>query len=483
MKIIESRKSLYLEPVNIIPLLVVSIILSLPVIVLGNNIVYALPVLITIMLSLIYGERFIIAIILITLFTLVGEFNPSLRSVIHLVDFTLLGIIFLKKFGLNFNSYPRIPKSLVYFLLLYGFAFLLSSAMSKYPFAGIGILAKQVAFFLIAYVFYSFIEDEKDIKNYFISIIVVTFIFTTIFILIFISEGYDIISIMSKSRVRITALTGNIEAATNYFVISFPLIVSFLLYMKKSVRKNAGWFILFYSIIGLFLAMSRSAILGIAVSTAIVFFILKRKIFYQLLFSLLIIVLIFIVVDPLNEIVTQLFRLEEGVSFRDYLWLMAVNIIKDYPLFGLGPGAYPYEMLNYYPFMLNDYLGQVFIYFADASVSVNLAHNIFLVFFSEMGILGLATIIALPIIYFRIGIKTIMKYKNESSEKYYLIVALFAAGASVIFRNFFNSIGLLYIGGIHTDLPFWLVFSSLIYFYRTPLANGSTVNINHPSQS
>ncbi len=306
--------------------------------------------------------------------------------------------------------------------------------------------------------FYSFIKDEKDIKNYFLSIIVVAFIFTTSFIITFINGGYDLISIISKSRVRITALTGNIEGATNYYVISFPLLISFLMYKKKSIGTTAAWLILVYSIIGLTLAMSRSAILGIVVSTAIVFFMLKRKRFYQFLLSMLIIVLIFIVVEPLNEIVTQLFRIEEGVSVRDYLWLMAVNIIKDYPLFGLGPGAYPYEMLNYYPFMLNDYFGQLFIFFADVSVSVNLAHNIFLVFFSEMGILGLATIIALPIIYFRIGIKTIIKYKNESSWKYYLIVALFAAGASVIFRNIFNSIGLLYIGGVQTDLPFLVGF-------------------------
>lgn len=483
MKISESIKSFDLGPANIFPLLVVSIFLSLPAIVLGNNIIYALPVLLTISLSLIYGERFIIVIILITLFTLVGEFNPSLRSVVHLVDFTLLGLLFLKKYGLNFSYYPRIPKSLIYFLALYGTAFLLSAAMSKYPFAGIGIFAKQAAFFLIAYIFYSFIQNEGDMKNYFTSIVVVAIIFTTVFIISFISEGYDIISIISKSRVRITALTGNIEAATNYYVISFPLLISFLMYKKKSIGKTAAWLILFYSSIGLILAMSRSAILGIAVSTAIVFFMLKRKRFYQFLLSISVIVLIFIVFDPLNEIATQLFRIEEGVSVRDYLWLMAVNIIKDYPLFGLGPGAYPYEMLNYYPFMLNDYFGQVFIYFADVSVSVNLAHNIFLVFFSDMGILGLATIIALPVIYFRIGIKTIIKYKNESVGKYYLVIALFAAGASVIFRNFFNSIGLLYIGGIHTDLPFWLVFSSLIYFYRTPLADGPHVNDNHPVQN
>ena len=242
---------------------------------------------------------------------------------------------------------------------------------------------------------------------------------------------------------------------------------------KKSTGKTVGWCVLVYSIIGLILTMSRSAILGIALSTAIVFFILKRKRFYQFLLSLSTVVLIFFIVDPLNEIVTQLFRIEEGLSVRDYLWLMAVNIVKDYPLFGIGPGAYQYELYNYYPFMLDDYFGKFFIFIAEASEGVNLAHNIFLVFFSDMGILGLATIIALPVVYFRISIKTIKKYKNKSDEKYYLIIALFAAGTSVMFRNFFNSIGLLYIGGIHTDLPFWLVFGSLTYFYTKPLEEDS----------
>jgi O-antigen ligase len=119
--------------------------------------------------------------------------------------------------------------------------------------------------------------------------------------------------------------------------------------------------------------------------------------------------------------------------------------------------------------MLHDFWGQVFVYIAEVSEGVNLAHNLYLVFFVDMGILGLAAVLMLPLIYFRIGIKTIKKYKNASVEKYYFIVALFAAGTSIIFRNIFNSIGLLYIGGIHTDLPFWLIFISLIYFYRSPV--------------
>lgn len=473
LKILESIKVDNFRIENLGFLFVVSMLISLPIIALGSNLIFAIPVLIALLFSIIYGERFVIAIVLITLFTLVGEFNPSLRLVIQIVDFSILGYFFLNKFGLEFDNYKRIPKSVAFFLFLYGIAFLLSSAMSDYPFAGMGIFAKQAIFFIIAYIFYSLIDDVVDIKNFFIPIAIVAVIFTTIFIFIFIEEGYDLISIISTSRVRITALTGNMEAATNFYVISFPLVITFIMSQKHSIGRSAGWFILFYSIIGLTLAMSRSAILGIVLSTAIIYFLLRRRKFYKLLFIVMTVLLLFVVIDPLNEIVTQLFRIEEGVSARDYLWLMAVNIIKDHPVFGLGPGAYPYAMYNYYPFMLNDFFGQVFIFFSEASNGVNLAHNIFLVFFSDMGILGLATIVTLPIVYFQIGIKTIKKYKNSSEENYYIIVGLFAAGTSVIFRNFLNSIGLLYIGGIFTDLPFWLVFSSIIYFYRTPLVNAN----------
>jgi O-antigen ligase len=157
------------------------------------------------------------------------------------------------------------------------------------------------------------------------------------------------------------------------------------------------------------------------------------------------------------------------MSARDYVWKMSMDMINDHTLFGIGPGAYRYEMLNYFPYMLENWWGKLFIYYNEVTGGANLSHNFFLTFFTEMGILGILTAVALPIIYFRIGIKTITKFKNRSSDNYYLIIALFAAGSSIIVRNLFNGIGLLYVGGIQTDLPFWLIFVSLIYFYRMPL--------------
>ena len=215
--------------------------------------------------------------------------------------------------------------------------------------------------------------------------------------------------------------------------------------------------------------MSRSAIFGILISTSILFFILRRKLFYKLILYLFALLLLFLLIQPLAEITVFFFRVEEGLSAREQTWSLSLNIIRDHFLFGIGPGAYKYEMFNYFPYMLNDWWGRLFIYYHEVTNGANFSHNFFLTFFTDMGILGLITAVTLPVLYFKISLSTLRKYKNESTEIYYLIVALFAAGVSIIARNFFNSIGLLFYGGITTDLPFWIIFGGLIYFYQATL--------------
>lgn len=466
-------KSLSIKDISLkenLSLLILSVGLSIPAILLGENILLAIPLVIVIMLSFILGERIIIAFIIISLFTLVGEVTGSFRIFIQLVDFLLLGLLFLRRFGLNFHSYPQVPKFITYFLVLYFSAMIISATMSKYPFAGIGIIVQQIAFFIVVYVFYSLIKSEKDIKFYFYVIFLIGCILVTFSLAAFSQEGVGLWEVFAPNRPRVSAIISNIEASTNFFVVSFPLIITALLLKRKFADNAINYFLIFYFSLGLIITMSRSAIIGIIFSTAIVFYLLSRKRFYQLLFSITLIVLLFLFYTPLNELLTTFLRIESGMSARDYIWKMSMDMIKDNIVFGIGPGAYQYEMLNYFPYLLDDWWGKLFIYFNEVAGGANLSHNFFLTFFTDMGIFGIITAVALPIVFMRIGIKTIKKYKNEDSDNYYLIIALFAAGSSIILRNFFNGIGLLYVGGIQTDLPFWLIFSSLFYFYRFPLS-------------
>ena len=72
-------------------------------------------------------------------------------------------------------------------------------------------------------------------------------------------------------------------------------------------------------------------------------------------------IIVFIVYEPLDELVFNLIRVERGVTGRDYLWSVSLNIIRDNPIFGIGPGAYKYEMFNYFPVMLHSWTGGLIV--------------------------------------------------------------------------------------------------------------------------
>lgn len=453
---------------EMIKFIISSLVLSLPAIFLGQNVILILPLLVIIMLGFVLGERFIMTLVILSLFLLVGDISRVLRSIVYVFDFSILGYFFLKKYGLDFSKYPKVPRSVIYFLILYFTAFVLSSIMSKYPFAGAGLFAQQLAFFTIAYVFFALIQNEKDIKLYFASIFIVSFILISGSIYVFLEAGIDLLATISPDRPRISVIITNIEASTNFFVVSFPIALSYILAKRKFSERRIETFFLFFLIIGLFITMSRSAILAIIFSSAIIFYLVRRRRFYQLIFSVTIVVLIFWLYEPLNNLLSTFLRIESGFSARDYLWKMSMDMIKDNAVFGLGPGVYKHEMLNYFPYMLDDWWGRFIIYLREVTGGDNLSHNFFLTLFTEMGVLGLLTAIFLPFVFLRIGIKTVLKFREADKNSYYLVIALFAAGSSIILRNFFNGIGLIYVGGIQTDLPFWIIFGSLVYFYQLP---------------
>ena len=177
-----------------------------------------------------------------------------------------------------------------------------------------------------------------------------------------------------------------------------------------------------------------------------------------------------------GDITSLLFWVESKLTGRDHLWTLSLNLIRDHPLFGIGPGAYKYEMLNYFPVLLDSWVGGLFLNLYEITNGSNASHNFYLFFFSDMGLLGIFTALTFTALYFMFGIKTVNKYKGEKKDTYYLVIALFVAGTSMFIRALTDSIGLLYYGAITADLPFWLVFSSLIYYYSNHSINPASVD-------
>ena len=446
-----------------------SLLLSCLAVLMENYVIYGAAVILIGVLWLLLGEQLLLVLVIISLFTLFAEAGTLLRTLVHLVDFSVLGYLFIKRFGLKFYSYPRVPKSILYFILLYYSSILISMVMSAYPLAGVGLVIRQTIFFILTYLFYALIRNESDIKSYFIAFVLAASVLAASSFVTFVTDPSSLFNFTSGSRERIVGLISNPNNITNFYMVSFPLVLSVFFLKKNKSGNTISFLLILYLSFALFITLSRSAIMGVIASTVVMLFILRRKYFYILLLSLLFIVLLFIVYQPLGDLVSVLFRVERGATGRDYLWSLSLHLIKDHPIFGIGPGAYRYEMFSYFPVMLHSWTGGLFKDIYEMTDGSNLSHNYFLFLFSDLGILGMATAIALPVVYFRIGIKTLNKYKNGAKDTYYLIVALFAIGAAMFVRGMVESIGLLYYGAITTDLPFWLVFISLIYYYNAKL--------------
>ncbi len=449
----------------VIPLVILSVSIT---VLLVNYLFVGIAAIAICILIMLYGERFLMGVIIVSLLTIVSDISSTIRLFVQIINFSLLGFLFIKHYGLTFAEYPKVPKPILYFLALYYFSMIITSVLSQHFFAGILMIGRQTIFFIIAYVFYALIKDLKDVKTYIVALIVVASILALGSIYDFFLSGNKLIDLVFVGRYRATGFISNQSKTTAFFILTLPLVITFAYSKIYENRKKLLLSITALLIIGLILIISRAAILSVIVSLMVITYKLNRKYFKRFTISTLIILLIFLLFDPLNEIVSTFFRVKTGLSQRDYFWELSYNIIKDNPMWGIGPGSYKYLEFNYAPVLLNTWPGRVIIDLNLATNGENGSHNIILKFASDMGIPGILTIFYFMWILLRVSITNYKKAIYGNRQIFLTNLVISAALGSMFIRCIFDSIGILSYGIIVSDLPFWLMFSILIFFYQKP---------------
>ena len=449
----------------LIPLIILSVSIT---VLLVNYLFIGIAAIVISLLLMVYGERFLVGLIIVSLFTITSDFGSTLRLYIHLIDFSLLSFLFIKHYGLNIAEYPKVPKPILYFLALYYFSMIITSILSQHFFEGTLLIGRQTIFFIIAYIFYALIRELKDVKTYIVALIIIALILAVGSIYDFILSGNKLIDLVFAGRYRATGFISNQSKTTAFFILTLPILITFAYSKIYENKKKMLLSIAALLIIGLFLIISRSAILSLVFSFMIISYQFNKKYFKKFAISTLIIVLIYLLFDPLNEIVSTFFRIKTGLSQRDYFWALAYNIIIDNPVWGIGPGSYKYLEFNYAPVLLNTYHGRVIIDLNIATNGENGSHNILLKFASDMGIPGIITIFYLMWIFLSISIANFRKVMYSNRKIFLLNLVIPAAVGSMFIRCMFDTIGILHYGIIVSDLPFWLMFSIMIFFYQKP---------------
>jgi len=393
---------------------------------------------------IILNKKFYFILALPALFLLVNEF-PYLQ-ILSVVLLIILGIIY---FFINKNistyHYEIITILIIIFIYLIFSYFFSSQTLSN--FLSYSFLRYDGNFFFCYILFFvysiPFFNYQEVLSIYFKFI----FIIFTLFSIYGIIEYFLNIQPLMVSKdpyagTYFHALNFAHNATGSVYVMASIFALVFFLKEKNIKPKLIYCFVLLFCAIGLFLTKSRGGYIGFFVAAVFVLWFNYRSIkkFFISIIFILVPSLAFVFLTGVYKRFIQIFDLKAATAVvRLDLWRKAWFLFSQSPLFGIGFGRYNdisnYDRLMGLPGFFNFYLDPIFVN-NDAH-----AHNSYLQFLTETGLLGLSLLILFWIICFIILIKAYNNSTSSFGRRAYLssiggIIALFILSFT---ENYFSA--------------------------------------------
>ena len=330
--------------------------------------------------------------------------------------------------------------------------------------------------YLTGFAFFFILLNTVKEREFIRKILVVLLISTSISIAFGFFQHYKDIEI-ANNPISFTQgfINGTFKDAMSfggYLAVLIPVILSMIFFFKGIVRV----FSFFVFISAVFILPNTGSRSGLAaLSLSLVFFLgfylislkkqesfsLKKIVSLGAVILLIFVVIISILISSKDSVVYK--RLDElRISYKEggvkkalaerwsNRWKMAANMIKDYPLTGVGIGAFIIELPNYEE-----------ITKPSLKRSTDSAENYFLQVGSELGIIGLFFFLWIFWEIFKQVKSGLDKYLSQDRWKYIQIGV--SCGIISLFMIFFVH---TYIGSYEIKYTFWLLVGSLFILGR-----------------
>lgn len=264
--------------------------------------------------------------------------------------------------------------------------------------------SRHLVLFIISIILSSLLISKK-FNFYFISILVSLFLIYESLVSLYPLFNYiydnGILSISRISSIDINqfkGLTGNRNITTASFVIKLPFLF-YVFYRSKVIFKPFVFIIALVPLFSLFIINSRAALLSFLFSLlfySIHYIFVERKALLNLLYiygattASYLLAFLFLPSKSKNtlERLSSIDVSNESSSQRFFLWENALDFISNHPFIGSGIGNWKIESAAYWSSLGSSYLVPYH------------AHNDFLEFSTEIGVLGGLTYFALFIFIF-----------------------------------------------------------------------------------
>lgn len=412
-----------------------------------------------------YKVQAIIFFVIVGLLSITRSFGEMIRFAVQLSSIFFLALMYIEQHGISIKPLQTLPKNIKTFFLVFIIAIAVSSIFSDFQSRNLVYIYRISVFFLIVYLIYSLVDSIDIIRVYLFSLYSSLLILSIALINELVQSGLDILTFSSAAYRRTGGLIPNVNALGGIYAITLPILIS-LTFIHNYKIRFVSWTLIIISAFASFAVVSRGAILSIFISVLIIFYYFNKKYFYRSILTIVLLVIFILMIEPASEVVEIFFRVEEGLSQRDYLWQMTISMLGQYWLTGTGPGAFGDAMFNHFPMMLGTWPAITITKLYLVTDGSNVAHNFYLALFTEFGVIGLLLSFYLPFIFITIGIKTIKRTK-ENIIYNHLAVGITAMGIGMFTRAHFDNVNIITNGYITTDLPFWIMFIILLFIYRT----------------
>jgi len=362
-------------------------------------------------------------------------------------EFLLFGLLFVLVFYMFFyfkDFKPIFSHKITYFLCLYLLWMLFTCFTSTNPLVSFKLFLTRIWYIIPFYFFIIILFREKS--NIFKFILIYTIPLCLVVIYTLTQQSVDIFD----SKIANGAVHPFFNDHTSYgAILAFFIPSIFLISCNKEFFKK--WNLVLFSILiilslGLFFSYTRAAWLSFFIASCFGF-VLKMKFNFKhiILLNFLALGFVFVFQDALtskqesSDSVFEHFQSSSNITTdasnmeRINRWKCAIEMFKESPIVGYGPGTYQFE---YSAFQDPDDKTIITTKFGDGGN----AHSEYLSALSETGIVGLLTFVLLIIYVFLRGVKLYYTVSCSIDRMYILcsLIALMTYFIHAFFNNFLD---------------------------------------------
>lgn len=335
----------------------------------------------------------------------------------------VLALALLASCSLLLNFVRHREKTLLYapmnrFIILYAVLYLCLSFVSPVPSSSLPVALLSSVLILFSVVLQNSVQSKKGVY-YLIScfslmgvLVALYGMYQYVFRAGYQSAAWVDSEMFNSITFRVASSLDNPNMLGQYFILVIPLTGALLL-AAKTWEERIVWFVAAgIQCICMILTFSRGAWLGLLFAGAIFFIFLNPKLIY--LFPVVAIALYMVLPTAVIERFTSIGDMsDDSTSYRVYIWLGVLAMLKDYWFCGIGAGEVAFNTV--YP-----------AYSYSAIVAPH-SHNLFLQILCDGGFFLLIIFFFLLFHFFR-GLAVALKHSESWEGRLYQI----AVGSGVV---------------------------------------------------